>query len=126
MIEEKTDHKVVNFAEKLALFKDHWSPRIVACLNDTEFKLVKFQGEFVWHSHMNTDEAFIVLEGAMTIRFRDGSVDLQKGEMLVVPRNVEHKPCADNECSALVIESAGTVNTGDAGGNLTKNKLDWI
>ena len=116
----------VNFSEKLALFSEHWSPKIIARLNDTEFRLVKFQGEFVWHSHADTDEAFIVIEGAMAVEFREGRISLEKGEMLVVPRNVEHRPRAEKECSALVIESAGTVNTGDAGGVLTKNKLESI
>jgi mannose-6-phosphate isomerase-like protein (cupin superfamily) len=118
--------KPINFSEKLDLINDHWAPRIVARLNDLEFRLVKFKGEFVWHSHVDTDEAFIVLEGAMTIRFRDGSVDLHKGEILVVPKDIEHNPYAEDECSALVIESTGTVNTGDSGGSLTKKTLDWI
>jgi mannose-6-phosphate isomerase-like protein (cupin superfamily) len=120
------DITAVNFTDKLALFSQHWSPRIIARLNDTEFRLVKFQGEFVWHRHTGTDEAFIVIEGAMAVEFRDSRVDLRKGEMLVVPRDVEHRPSAENECAALVIESAGTVNTGDAGGDLTKKSLDWI
>lgn len=116
----------INFEEKFAKFSKHWSPKIVAQMNDYHFKLVKFQGEFVWHNHANTDEVFIVLDGQMAIDFRDGRVDLKTGEMLVVPKGVEHKPFAEDECKILLVEPAGTINTGDAGGELTAEDDVWI
>jgi len=109
----------INFAEKLGKFSEHWSPRVVAEMNDYQFKLVKFQGEFVWHRHDDTDEVFIVLAGEMEIGFRDHSVRLCAAEMCVVPKGVEHITRADDECQALVIEPRGVVNTGDAGGERT-------
>jgi mannose-6-phosphate isomerase-like protein (cupin superfamily) len=116
----------INFAEKLARLSEHWSPRVVAELNDYQFKLVKLQGEFVWHTHHDSDEAFIVLAGQMEIGFRDGTVTLQAGEMYVVPKGVEHITRASRECHALVVEPRGVVNTGDAGGALTANNDVWI
>ena len=95
-------------------------------MNDNHFKLVKFHGDFVWHQHENTDEVFIVLEGAMRIDFRDGCVDLAQGEMFVVAKGVEHKPLAEAECHILLIEPAGTINTGDAGGSKTADNGVWI
>jgi mannose-6-phosphate isomerase-like protein (cupin superfamily) len=103
----------INLPDKLAKFADHWSPKIVARMNDYEFKLVKLQGEFVWHSHADTDEVFIVLDGEMTLHFRDGDVRLRAGEMFVVPAGVEHKPSAAAECKAMLVERAGTLNTGN-------------
>jgi mannose-6-phosphate isomerase-like protein (cupin superfamily) len=119
-------YQAINFAQKLGLFSEHWSPKIVAELNDYQLKLVKFQGEFVWHEHADTDEAFIVLTGAMRIEFRDGVVALGPGELFVVPRGVAHRPVADAECAALLIEPRGTVNTGDAGGDLTAAEGIWV
>lgn len=116
----------INLAEKLEKFSDHWAPKIIAQMNDVQFKLAKIQGEFVWHSHAHTDEVFIVLKGSMAIRFRDRSVRLSQGELCVVPRGVEHKPFADEECHIMLVEPAGTVNTGDAGGALTAGDDDWI
>jgi mannose-6-phosphate isomerase-like protein (cupin superfamily) len=95
-------------------------------MSDYHFKLVKIRGEFVWHSHAETDEVFIVLAGSMDLRFRDGAVTLQRGEMYVVPAGVEHCPWAANECSLLLVEPAGTVNTGDAGGARTAPNDAWI
>jgi len=118
--------KTINFAEKLKKFSDLWSPKVIAEMNDYQFKLVKIQGEFVWHKHDETDEVFIVLDGEMSIAFRDGTVHLSQGEMVVVPKGKAHMPVAKNECKLLVIEPAGTVNTGDAGGEMTKAALDWI
>jgi len=115
----------VNFAEKFALFSQHWSPKIVARMNDYEFKLAKIQGDFVWHKHDDTDEVFIVLEGEMQIDFRDGPVHLKAGELLVVPKNLEHKPYAEQECRIMLVEPTGVVNTGDAGGELTA-KVDYV
>ncbi len=117
---------IINFNEKFARFSEHWSPRIIAQMNDYHFKLVKLQGEFVWHSHAETDEVFIVLEGELTIAFRDGAVTLHPGEMVVVPHGVEHKPHAEQECKVLLVELAGTVNTGDAGGEMTAPNDRWV
>jgi mannose-6-phosphate isomerase-like protein (cupin superfamily) len=108
------------------LFSEHWSPKIIAQLNDCHFKLVKLQGDFVWHSHEDTDEAFLVIDGNLRIHFRDGHVDLAAGELLVVPKGVEHKPSAEAECSVMLVETAGTVNTGDTSGKLTAKNDIWI
>jgi mannose-6-phosphate isomerase-like protein (cupin superfamily) len=120
------DYSAINFEEKFVKFSEHWSPKIIAQMNDYHFKLVKFRGEFVWHSHAETDEVFIALDGEMSIEFRDGMVALKAGEMFVVPKGVEHKPFAANECKIMLIEPAGTVNTGDAGGDLTADDDVWI
>jgi mannose-6-phosphate isomerase-like protein (cupin superfamily) len=120
------DHEAINFREKLGRFTEHWSPRIIAQLNNYHIKLAKLQGKFIWHRHNETDEAFIVLEGEMSIALRDGQVRLRAGEMFVVPKGTDHKPIAELECSVLLIEPAGTVNTGDAGGNLTAENDVWV
>ena len=120
------DLKTINFDEKFMKFTEHWSPKIIAEMNDYQFKLVKIQGEFVWHKHDETDEVFIVFDGEMSIVFRDGVVNIKNGEMVVVPKGVEHKPVADNECKIMTIEPAGTVNTGDAGGDMTVEEVSWI
>ena len=117
---------VINIKEKFDLFFDHWSPRVIAEVNDYQFKLVKFEGEFIWHDHQDTDEAFFVVDGKMTIEFRDGSVELSSGEMYVVPKGVEHKPTAHSECKVLLIEPKGVVNTGDSGGDLTADIDQWV
>lgn len=119
-------YQAINFTEKLAKFSEHWSPRVIAEMNDYQFKLVKIQGEFVWHNHPHTDETFIVLEGEMQIAFREETVALAAGEMFVVPKGVEHKPLAANECRVMVIEPRGVVNTGAAGGDLTAENDIWI
>jgi len=116
----------INFAGKLSTFSAQWSPRVVAELNDYQFKLVKLQGEFVWHTHDDTDEAFVVLDGEMEIGFRDGSVTLRAGEMYVVPRGVEHITRAARECHALLVEPRGVVNTGDSAGARTAPNDVWI
>ena len=116
----------INLANKLSKISEHWSPKIIAQLNDYHFKLAKVQGEFVWHTHAETDEVFIVIEGELQIDFRDGPVTLKKGEMFVVPKGVEHKPVAAQECHILLVEPAGTINTGDAGGDLTAPDDEWI
>ena len=115
----------VNLTEKLALFGDHWHPRVVAELNGQHVKLVKFVGPFVWHHHEDEDEMFLVLAGRFRMEFRDRDVWLEAGEFLVVPRGVEHRPVADEEVHVLLFEPAGTVNTGTAGGELTAAE-DWI
>ena len=110
-------HQAINLRSKLALFSEHWSPRVIAEMNDYQFKLAKVQGEFVWHSHADTDEVFIVLDGEMT---------LAAGEMYVVPRGVEHRPVAARECCILLVEPRGVVNTGDAGGAYTAENDVWV
>ena len=116
----------INLSEKLTKISEHWSPRVVAALNEYQFKLVKLQGEFVWHAHADTDEAFLVIDGEMEIGFRDRTVTLRKGELFVVPKGVEHITRAARECSALIIEPRGVVNTGDAGGAQTAANDVWI
>ncbi|WP_421378518.1 cupin domain-containing protein [Bacillus salacetis] len=120
------NEKSINFAEKLSKFAEHWSPKVIAEMNDYQFKLVKVQGDFVWHDHKDTDEVFIVIDGEMAIEFRDGEVRLGKGEMFVVPKGVEHKPYAENECHILLVEPKGVVNTGEAMGELTAENDVWI
>lgn len=116
----------INLAEKLAKFTEHWSPRVVAEMNDYQFKLVKLQGEFVWHEHKDTDEVFLVIKGEMQVGFRDHDVTIREGELFVVPRGVEHITRAAHECHALIIEPRGVVNTGEAGGALTAQNDRWI
>jgi mannose-6-phosphate isomerase-like protein (cupin superfamily) len=116
----------INLGDKLSQFTDLWAPKIVAQMNDYHFKLTKFRGDFVWHSHPDTDEVFIVLGGEMRIDFRDGPVAVKKGEMIVVPKGIEHKPYAEEECHIMLIEPAGTPNTGDAGGDRTVDNPEWI
>lgn len=116
----------INFADKLSKVSDLWSPRVVAEMNDYQFKLVKVQGEFVWHTHDDTDEAFIVLDGELEIAFRDGTVLLRAGEMYVVPKGLEHITRAAGESHVLVVEPRGVVNTGDAGGGLTARNDVWV
>ena len=112
--------------EKLSKFKEQWTPKIVAEMNDYQIKVVKIEGDFVWHNHPDTDEMFMVIAGKMRIDFRDGKVDLANGEMFVVPKGVEHKPFAANECHILLIEPKGLINTGDAGGGLTAVNDAWV
>jgi mannose-6-phosphate isomerase-like protein (cupin superfamily) len=112
-------NKAVDLAERLTRFSDQWSPKVIARLNDYEIKLVKLEGEFVWHTHQDTDELFLVIDGDLTIQLRDGNVTLGPGQLFVVPRGVEHRPIADGEVHAMLIEPTGVVNTGDAGGELT-------
>jgi mannose-6-phosphate isomerase-like protein (cupin superfamily) len=109
----------INLAEKLASFSEHWSPKIVAELNGQHVKLAKIKGEFVWHQHEHEDELFYVVRGAFRMEFRDKAVELREGDMLVVPRGVEHRPVADEECEIMLFEPAATVNTGSAGGART-------
>jgi mannose-6-phosphate isomerase-like protein (cupin superfamily) len=126
MESDRATSGVVNLGDKLALFSEHWSPKVVARLNDYEIKVVKVQGEFVWHSHEDTDELFLVIDGRLTIQLRDGDVTIGPGELYVVPRGVEHCPITEGEVSALLIEPVGVVNTGDAGGELTATYDDHL
>ncbi len=116
----------VNLRDKFSEFSDQWSPKVIAEMNEYQFKLVKIEGEFVWHEHDDTDEAFIVIEGSMRIEFEDGSVDLSEGEMYVVPKGVRHKPCADAECKVMLVEPRGVVNTGNAESELTAANDEWV
>ncbi|MCB0166553.1 MAG: cupin domain-containing protein [Anaerolineae bacterium] len=119
-------YEAINIQEKLGQFSEQWSPKIVAQLNDYHFKLAKIQGDFVWHDHPETDEVFIVIDGEMSIDFRDGRVELKAGEMFVVPKGVEHKPYAEQECHIMLVEPAGTINTGNAGGERTAANDVWV
>ena len=120
------DRKPINLAANFSRFSEHWAPKIIAQMNDYHFKLVKFQGEFVWHRHADTDEAFIVVDGSMTIHFRDGDVAVGAGEMFVIPRGVEHKTSAKAECQAMLVETAGTLNTGEVVSEKTAATDAWI
>jgi len=116
----------INLRAKLDKFSEHWAPKIVAEMNDYQFKLAKIEGEFIWHQHAETDEVFIVIDGEMTIEFRDGQVELKAGEMFVVPKGLEHKPRALNECKIMLVEPKGTINTGDARGRYTAPSDVWV
>ena len=116
----------INLKEKLSKFSEHWTPKIIAEMNDYQFKLVKIKGDFVWHDHADTDEVFIVLEGKMTIEFEDETVELNAGDMYVVPKGIQHKPHAENECKVLLVEPRGVVNTGNTEGDLTASNDVWI
>jgi mannose-6-phosphate isomerase-like protein (cupin superfamily) len=117
----------VNLRAKLELFSDHFNPRLVGQINDTAVKLVKFQGEFVWHHHELEDEMFFVVDGSFDMHFRDQVVRLEAGEFLIVPKGVEHKPVAEREVAVMLIEPASTLNTGNAvGSDLTRTKLETI
>jgi len=120
-------YNAINFNDKFNLFNELWNPKVISEMNDYQFKLVKIQGDFQWHCHRHTDETFIVLTGKIKIRFRDGEVTLNEGEMYVVPKGKEHKPCADNLAKILIIEPRGVVNTGDSNkSNLTADNDIWI
>ena len=119
-------YQAISFKQKLGLFSDHWRPRVVAEMNDYQFKIVKIKGDFIWHDHKETDETFIVLDGKLRIDFRDGHVEIGSGEMFVVPRGVEHKPFAEHEVKMLLIEPRGVLNTGDEGGERTAPNDVWI
>lgn len=116
----------INLSDKLTTFDDHWAPRVIAEMNDYQFKVVKLLGEFVWHKHDDTDETFIVLEGSLTVVFRDGEVTLEAGEMFVIPKGIEHKPIANQEVKAMIIEPRGVVNTGEANSDLKAENNVWI
>lgn len=120
------DYKPIKLAEKFALFGDRWQPKVIAELNDYQLKIVKVEGDFVWHDHQDTDELFIVIDGELRIDFRDGAVTIGPGELFVVPKGVEHKPYAATETQLMVIEPRGVVNTGEAGGEKTAANDAWI
>ncbi len=112
--ERSMKYKAINFKNKLDLFDEKWAPKVIAEMNNYQFKIVKIEGDFVWHDHKDTDETFIVLEGELRIDFRDGCVNVSAGEMYVVPMGVEHKPYAEKEVKMLLIEPRGILNTGDS------------
>lgn len=118
--------EAINFKDKFSKFTDHWAPRVVAEMNDYQFKLVKVDGEFVWHDHPDTDEVFIVIEGTLTIEFRDGMVSLNAGEMFVIPKGLAHKPVANSECKIMIVEPKGVVNTGNYDNELTAKNDVWV
>jgi mannose-6-phosphate isomerase-like protein (cupin superfamily) len=119
-------YKPVNFREKLGLIHEQWQPKVVAEMNDYQFKLVRIEGDFVWHEHADTDETFIVLDGQLRIDLRDGSVLLSAGEMFVVPKGTEHKPYAEREVKLLLIEPRGVKNTGEESNERTAANDVWI
>ena len=120
------NYQAINFEKKFALFDEQWAPKVIAKMNDYQFKIAKIQGEFIWHDHKETDETFIVLDGNLRIDFRDGHVNVGKGEMFVVPKGVEHKPYAEDEAKILLIEPRGVLNTGQEGGERTAENDVWI
>lgn len=120
------EYSAINVKSKFSQFSEQWTPKIIGKLNDYHLKIARVEGEFVWHSHPETDEMFLVVEGELELLFRDGSVTLTEGEMYVVAAGVEHKPVAKEECKILMIEPSGTVNTGDAGGERTVEELEWL
>ena len=115
-----------NLGKKFALFDEQWQPKVIAEMNDYQFKVVKLKGDFVWHDHKDTDETFIVIEGDLRIDFRDGAVHVRADEMFVVPKGVEHKPYAEDEVKLMLIEPRGVLNTGHAGGERTAQNDVWI
>ena len=120
------EYSPINIREKLSKFDDLWSPRVIAEMNDYQFKLAKGEGEFVWHSHSETDEVFIVIDGTLEIEFRDGKVNLTNGEMFVIPKGVEHKPFAKGLCQVLHVEPKGVTNTGESPSELTADNDIWV
>ena len=119
-------YNAINFRQKFGLFNEQWQPKVVAEMNDYQFKVVRLQGDFIWHDHKDTDETFIVINGKLRIDFRDGCVHISAGEMFVVPKGVEHKPFAEHEVELLLIEPRGVLNTGEAGGERTVDNDVWI
>ncbi len=107
------DYKSINFEQKFSLFQEQWKPKVIAALNDYQFKIAKLEGDFIWHVHKDTDEAFIVLKGQLRIDFEDGNVVINEGEMFVVPKGIVHKPIAEREVFLMLIEPRGIKNTGD-------------
>jgi mannose-6-phosphate isomerase-like protein (cupin superfamily) len=119
-------YQAINLGKKFGLFTEQWQPKVIAEMNDYQFKVVKLQGDFIWHDHKDTDETFIVMEGTLRIDFRDGAVSVGPGEMYVVPKGVEHKPYAEREVKLMLIEPRGVRNTGEEGGERTAASDVWI
>ena len=125
MLESEIMEKI-NIKSKLKTFSDLWSPKVIAEMNDYQFKLVKIKDDFIWHSHEDTDEVFIVLEGSMHIEFNDETVKLSEGELLVVPKGTKHRPFAHEEATIMLVEPRGVINTGDTDSDLTAKNDQWI
>jgi mannose-6-phosphate isomerase-like protein (cupin superfamily) len=123
---DKSHYHSINFAHKFSQFQEQWLPKVIAEMNDYQFKVARLRGDFIWHDHADTDETFIVLEGQLRIDFRDGHVVVSQGEMYVVPKGVEHKPFAEKEVKLLLIEPSATLNTGNVGGERTATNDVWI
>lgn len=118
--------KKINLEEKFALFNEHWTPKIISELNDYQIKIVKVEGDFVWHDHSDTDEFFLVIEGTLFIEFENETMELNAGELYVVPKGVQHRPFAKSECKVMLIEPRGIVNTGEVDSELTASNDVWI
>lgn len=118
--------KKINLEQKFSLFNEHWTPKIIAELNDYQIKIVKVEGDFVWHDHSDTDEFFFVIEGTLFIEFESETMELNAGELYVVPKGVQHRPFAHDECRVMLIEPRGVVNTGDSESDLTASNDVWI
>ena len=123
---DQPERQSINLDDKFRLLTERWQPRVVAELNDYQFKIARIKGEFIWHDHQDTDEAFFVLEGNLRIDFPDGSVDVGPGELFVVPRGVKHKPYAEDEVKLMLVEPRGVLNTGGEGGDRTAEADVWI
>lgn len=122
----RVSNQPINLIHKLSLFSEQWTPKVVAEMNDYQFKVVRLQGDFVWHSHADTDEAFFVVQGTLRIDFRDRSVVLGSGDLYIVPKGVEHKPYAEHEVQLMLIEPRGVLNTGEQRGARTAVNDVWI
>ena len=118
--------KKINFKSKFSKFNDQWSPKVIAEMNDYQFKLVKIEDDFTWHKHDDTDEVFIVLDGQIFIEFENETIEINEGEMLVVPAGIKHKPFAEREAKIMLVEPSGVINTGDNEGELTAPNDQWI
>jgi len=118
--------KKINLEQKFSLFNEHWTPKIIAELNDYQVKIVKVEGDFVWHDHSDTDEFFFVIEGTLFIEFESETMELNAGELYVVPKGVQHRPFAHDECKVVLIEPRGVINTGEASSDLTASNDVWI
>ena len=117
----------INLEKKFKKFTDHWSPKVIGEMIDYQFKLGKVKGDFIWHHHLDTDETFFVIKGKLTIEFKNGKVDIEEGEMYIVPKGVEHKPMASNECQIMIIEPKGVINTGNKMDSKLKSDNDvWV
>lgn len=119
-------YSAINLKEKFSLFTEQWTPKVIAEMNDYQFKLARLHGDFLWHNHPDTDEAFLILEGILRIDFRDGAVSLGPGELYVVPKGVEHKPFAEHEVKVMLIEPRGLKNTGQETTELTAPNDVWV
>ena len=121
-----TKSKKINIKQKFSKFSEYWSPKVLAEMNDYEFKIARIKGEFIWHNHTETDEAFIVIEGSMKILLRGKTIQLSKGDLYVVPKGTDHKPVAEKECKLMLVELKGTKNTGSETHELTAEDNQWI